>query len=105
MQKFDKALGRFAPNRQAAHSAPPPKHVVVFGADAEQGELSSALRPEVIQSILPRTPTGRSVCKQLVADGAFILYGLVDDPKSPVATGMSPQPFQPFSDHELMKWV
>jgi len=57
MQKADKLLGHFGPNKRAARSAPQPTSVLVIGADTAQGQ---------------------SVCKHLVSDGMFIVYGLID---------------------------
>jgi hypothetical protein len=68
MQKVDKLLGPLAPGRVAARTAKDPKHVLVFGADTDQG---------------------RSVCKHLIAGGSFVVYGLMHKAKGDVASGKS----------------
>ena len=68
MLHIDKLLGPLAPNRQAARTAADPKHVVVCGAFTEQG---------------------KSVCNHLIADGGFVVYGLVDKAHRAIAFGKS----------------
>lgn len=68
MEKFDKLLGPLAPNLQAQRTASHPKHVLVFGAETQQGQ---------------------SVCKNLISGGAFVVYGLVDRASSTTISELS----------------
>ncbi|WWC95702.1 hypothetical protein V866_002567 [Kwoniella sp. B9012] len=55
MEKIDQLLGPLNPNKMAAGTAPDPIKVVVFTATGDQG---------------------RSVCKELIGDGGFMVWGV-----------------------------
>nr|XP_018260144.1 uncharacterized protein I303_07061 [Kwoniella dejecticola CBS 10117]OBR82302.1 hypothetical protein I303_07061 [Kwoniella dejecticola CBS 10117] len=55
MDKIDNLLGPLNPNKMAAKTSPDPLKVIVFTATGDQG---------------------RSVCKDLIADGGFVVWGV-----------------------------
>lgn len=64
MSTFDRMLGPLSPSSTAAHTSPPPKHVVVFTASGDQG---------------------RSVADALISDGGFIITAITKFPQSDAA--------------------
>nr|XP_019003427.1 uncharacterized protein I203_03570 [Kwoniella mangroviensis CBS 8507]OCF66888.1 hypothetical protein I203_03570 [Kwoniella mangroviensis CBS 8507] len=61
MEKIDQLLGPLNPNKIAAGTAPDPIKVIVFTATGDQG---------------------RSVCKELIGDGGFIVWGVTRNTES-----------------------
>lgn len=66
MDKVDALLGPFNPNKMAAKSAPDPLKVLVLDATGDEGF---------------------SVCKSMLKDGGFHIWGLVPNADTPVARG------------------
>ncbi|OWZ63313.1 hypothetical protein AYX14_06754 [Cryptococcus neoformans] len=64
MNKLDALLGPFNPNKMAAKSAPDPLKVLVLDATGDEGF---------------------SVCKSMLKDGGFYIWGLVPNADTPVA--------------------
>lgn len=84
MDKVDALLGPFNPNKMAAKSAPDPLKVLVLDATGDEGF---------------------SVCKSMLKDGGFHIWGLVPNADTPVARGELSLQKGPCLDLKLMEVV